>query len=119
LPAHIPHSPDQPSGERRLQHSWRRPAALPSRTVIVVAVGIRTPTQLIGAHPARHLDPAGLWHLDIQDSHIRMVLLDGSPGGFAVASFGDDLDIGGMFQELADASPHDDVVVGEQAGWSM
>jgi hypothetical protein len=41
------------------------------------------------------------------------MLLDQVLGYLAVAGFGDNLNVAGMFQYLADASPDDDVIVGD------
>ncbi len=68
----------------------------------------------MGADPARHLDPAHQRHLNVQHSHVRLVLLDQRAGFLPVACFGDDLDVRVLHQELPDACPHNDVVVGEQ-----
>jgi hypothetical protein len=41
-------------------------------------------------------------------------LLDQVPGNLAIAGFGDDLDVTGMFEDLPDASSDNGMIVGEQ-----
>jgi hypothetical protein len=52
--------------------------------------------------------------LNIQYSHVRLALKDEVLRHLAVIGFRDDLDISGSFQELADACPHNSMVVSQQ-----
>jgi len=52
--------------------------------------------------------------LNVQDGNIGLVLLDQALGSLAIASFSDNLDVTGMFQYLANASPDDGVIVSQQ-----
>jgi hypothetical protein len=51
--------------------------------------------------------------LNVQDGDIGLELLDQVLGGLAIASFGDNLDVTGMFQYLANTGSDDGVIVGK------
>lgn len=54
-----------------------------------------------------------MWiNLDIQNGHIGLVLLNESTGDGPVVCLSNDLNIGGMFQKLANPRPNHGVIIG-------
>ena len=52
--------------------------------------------------------------MNVEDRHIGQVLLDQVLSHLAIIGFGDDLDIPGVFQELANTGAHDSVVIRQE-----
>ena len=62
----------------------------------------------------RRLDAVQERHGDVEDRHVRLVLLGKAHGFTAVARLGHDLPVGALFEHLAEALANDSVIVGEK-----
>jgi hypothetical protein len=82
--------------------------------VIISGENQNTSLTLTGTHPAGEFDTGHFWHLDIQNSNIRFLLLDQRFSLLTVISLSDDLDIRGMFEKLANTRSYNSVVIRQQ-----
>jgi hypothetical protein len=68
---------------------------------------------VMGAYPAGDFDAGRFGHLNIYYGHIWLVLGNEAAGHIPIICLGNDGDVAGLFQKLADAGPNDGVVIGQ------
>ena len=61
-----------------------------------------------------HVEAVGAGHLDVEENEVGFVLADGGDGGFGVAGFADDFDVGLGAKETKELSPGGGFVVDDQ-----